>query len=295
MLCGPFRLGTMKTTARKIAVAASCLAIAAGIALLVAGQVQSESARNPAVKYAAAAVSEQPGSDEKVIDWDALPSSVVARVSIPGTSVDCPVVMYKADEPGFYLTHDAEGAYSAWGTPYVAAGCPDGLESPLVMVYEHHMSDGSVFADVASFSDEGFAREHDEIVLYTRERTIELSAKAVNIVDASKEDVRLGFEDADDLAACMAAQLAESEVVLGGIEPGQQVFAFCTCSNETSSSRTIVYATEEDQCTVLFVVGIWAGLCTFIGYCCVRVGSIHDDGLEDRHACEKETICRKDR
>ena len=47
--------------------------------------------------------------------------------------------------------------------------------------------------------------------------------------------------------------------------------------------------------TVLLVVGIWAGLCTFIGYCCVRVGSIHDDGLEDRHACEKETICRKDR
>lgn len=247
MLCGPFCLGTMKTTARKIAVAASCLAIAAGIALLVAGQVQSESARNPAVKYAAAAVSEQPGSDERTIDWDAPSSSVVAWVSIPGTSVDCPVVMDKAGEPGFYLTHDVEGAYSAGARPALQPDAQMACKSPLVMVYGHRMSDGSVFADVASFSDEGFAREHDEIVLYTRERTIELSAKAVNVVDASKEDVRLGFEDADDLAACMAAQLAESEVVLGGIEPGQQVFAFCTCSYETSNSRTIVYATEEDQ------------------------------------------------
>ena len=237
----------MNKIGKKIAVAASCLAIAAGVALLVAGQVQTECAQNPAVKYAAAAVSVQPNSDEKTIDWDKLPDSVIAWVSIPGTSVGCPAVLDRADEPGFYLTHDAEGAYSAWGTPYVAAGCADGLASPLVMVYGHHMSDGSMFADVASFSDESFAREHDEIVLYTRERTIELAVKAVNVVDASKEDVRLVFEDENDLAEYMAAQLTESEVVLGGIEPGQQVFAFCTCSYQTSNSRTIVYATEEDK------------------------------------------------
>ncbi len=237
----------MKKIGKKIAVAASCLAIATGIALLVAGQVQTECAQNPAVKYATAAVSELPGSDERAIDWDKLPDSVIAWVSIPGTSVDCPVVMDRADDPGFYLTHDAEGACSAWGTPYVAAGCADGLASPLVMVYGHHMSDGSMFADIASFSSESFAREHDGVVLYTRERTLKLAVKAVNVVDASKEDVRLGFENADDLAEYMAAQLAESEVVLSNIEAGKQVFAFCTCSYQTSNSRTIVYATEEDK------------------------------------------------
>ena len=237
----------MKRIARKIAIAASCLAIATGMALLVAGQVQTESTQNPAINYAAAAVSEQPGSDEKTIDWDALPSSVIAWVSIPGTSVDCPVVMDKADDPGFYLTHDAEGAHSAWGTPYVAAGCSDGLASPLVMVYGHHMSDGSVFADVAGFSDEAFAREHGRIMLYTRVHTYKLAAKVVNVVNASKEEARLDFADEEGLDAYMAAQTAEAEVVLGGIEPGQQVFAFCTCSYETSNSRTIVYATEVDE------------------------------------------------
>ena len=237
----------MKRIARKTAIAASCLAIATGIALLVAGQAQTESAQNPAAKYAAVAVSEQTGTEEKMIDWDALPISVIAWVSIPGTSVDCPVVMDKADDPGFYLTHDAEGAHSAWGTPYVAAGCTDGLASPLVMVYGHHMSDGSVFADVASFSDEAFAREHCRIMLYTRERTYELAAKVVNVVDASKEEVRLSFEDESDLAAYMAQQTAEAEVIIGNIDPAQQVFAFCTCSYETSNSRTIVYATEVDE------------------------------------------------
>ncbi len=237
----------MEATARKIATAASCLAIVAGVSLMAAGEVQMESVQNPAVEYAAVAVSEQPGGDEKAIDWDELPDSVVAWVSIPGTSVDCPVVMDRADEPGFYLTHDAEGGYSAWGTPYVAAGCADGLESPLVMVYGHHMSDGSVFADVASFSEEGYAREHARIVLYTRERTVELAPKAVNVVDAGKEEVRLCFEDAEELDAYMAQQVSGSEVVLGAIEPGRKVFALCTCSYETSNSRTIIYATEEDR------------------------------------------------
>jgi sortase B len=236
----------MNKIGKKIAVAASCLAIAAGIVLMAAGQAQTESAQNPTVKYAAAAVSEQPGSDERAIDWDKLPDSVIAWVSIPGTSVDCPVVLNKPDEPGFYLTHDAEGAYSAWGTPYVAAGCVEGLESALVMVYGHHMSDGSMFADLASFSDEAFARDHGKIVLHTREHTYELAPKVVNVVNASKEEVRLDFADTEDLAAYIADQTAEAEVVLGGIEPGQQVFAFCTCSYETSNSRTIVYATEVD-------------------------------------------------
>ena len=44
--------------------------------------------------------------------------------------------------------------------------------------------------------------------------------------------------------------------------------------------------------TVLFIIGIWAGLCTFIGYCCVRVGSMHD---EDWLAYEDENAAGKDR
>ncbi len=43
--------------------------------------------------------------------------------------------------------------------------------------------------------------------------------------------------------------------------------------------------------TVLFIIGIWAGLCTFVAYCCVRVGSTHD---EDWFACEEEPPARHD-
>lgn len=40
--------------------------------------------------------------------------------------------------------------------------------------------------------------------------------------------------------------------------------------------------------TVLFAVGIWMGLCTFVAYCCVRVGSMRDDDCDDRRSNAEE-------
>lgn len=45
---------------------------------------------------------------------------------------------------------------------------------------------------------------------------------------------------------------------------------------------------------VLLMIGIWAGLCTFVAYCCVRVGSMHDDDYEDWRSCEEEAISNKE-
>lgn len=145
---------------------------------------------------------------------------------------------------GLYLFHDAEGRYSAWGTPYVANGCEMGLESPLVLIYGHHMSDGTMFAPLAGYSSRLFAEEHAEIILYTPERTLHLEPALVNVINANKKNVRLSFGDQEELDEYMAAEEAESEVVLGGYYSGRQAFAFVTCSYETSNSRTVVYAME---------------------------------------------------
>ena len=126
----------------------------------------------------------------------------------------------------------------------MANGCEQGLESPLVMVYGHHMSDGTMFADLADYSDEGFAADHGEIILITRERTIRLRPVLVNVIDADRKQVRLRFEDPAELDAYMESEAAESEVVLGDVPEGVQVYAFVTCSYQTDNSRTVVYAVE---------------------------------------------------
>lgn len=143
--------------------------------------------------------------------------------------------------------HDVEGNCSVWGTPYIANGCPDGLESYLVMIYGHHMSDGTMFAGLANFSDRAFAEGHGEIIPYTPSRTIHLVPKLVNVVNANERGVLLAFDDQDELTAYMGQESKESEVVLGEIPDNARVYAFVTCSYETSNSRTVVYAVEEVQ------------------------------------------------
>ena len=42
---------------------------------------------------------------------------------VPGTTVDYPIVQGRQESPDFYLTHDVGGERSAWGAPYIDAGC----------------------------------------------------------------------------------------------------------------------------------------------------------------------------
>ena len=49
------------------------------------------------------------------------------------------------------------------------------------------MNDGSMFSAFASYSDAGFAAEHDEILLQTPEGNARLRVVAVDVVDSNVE------------------------------------------------------------------------------------------------------------
>lgn len=174
------------------------------------------------------------GRPERQIDWDSLPESVIAWVEVPGTSIDGPVVQASKDAPNDYLYVDALGQ-GAYGTPYIDCDCT--LDSRFVMIYGHHMSDGSVFANFASFIDEAYAREHAEIILYQREGpTFHLTPIAVDVVNASREILVINQE------ADFKERLSSCDLVLSDASEDNQLFAFVTCSYQTKNSRTILYA-----------------------------------------------------
>lgn len=123
----------------------------------------------------------------------------------------------------------------AYGTPYIDYECS--LDSPFIVVYGHHMSDGSAFADFASFIYEAYAREHGEIILYRREGdTLHLKPVAVDVVNASRE--KLIIDQSLPPIECIAG----SDLILEEVDGAEQLFAFTTCSYQTWNSRTTVYA-----------------------------------------------------
>lgn len=192
--------------ATALAAAVALLALAALAVLPQPERSPYEAREVPAAEKSTATEAQETGDG---IDWDALPASVVAWVRVPGTTVDYPVVQGQPESPDFYLTHDAGGERSAWGAPYIDAGCAQGVDSPLVIVYGHHMSDGTMFAPLAQYSLRDFA-------------------------------------DAAELDAYLGGKSSRCEVVLEEPADVKQVWAFVTCSYQTSNSRTVVYAKEVE-------------------------------------------------
>lgn len=168
------------------------------------------------------------------IDWDLLPPEVIAWVEVPGTAIDEPIVQATPDAPDAYLYKDALGQ-GAYGTPYIDCDCS--LNSDFVMVYGHHMSDGSAFADFANFIDEGYAREHSLIIVYERSGEVsKLEAVAVDVVNASREKLSIPEPEQfqERISACDLVLKSGTEI--------EQLWAFATCSYQTRNSRTVVFA-----------------------------------------------------
>lgn len=185
------------------------------------------------------------------VDWEywlSVNPDIVAWVSVPGTDIDYPVVQASADDPTFYLDHDVYRCWNPYGCPYLDAGCAGrGIDSPLALMFGHHMNDGSMFSAFANYSDRGFAQEHQEILLQTPERDIRLNVIAADVVDSNAEHKRLEFADDGELGFWLERLLAEADVVLDVDVEADSVKAFCTCSygRWNGHERTIVYAREE--------------------------------------------------
>ena len=174
---------------------------------------------------------------EREIDWSSLPDSVIAWVEVPGTNIDQPIVQATPDAPNAYLYRDALGQGN-YGTPYIDCDCS--LTSPFVMVYGHHMSDGSAFADFANFIDEAYAREHSRIIIYQRcGETLDLEACAVDVVNANQERLVIP-EDKD-----FKGRIGGSDLILDEDAETGKLWTIATCSYQTRNSRTIVYAVDS--------------------------------------------------
>lgn len=221
----------MKKMKRPLAIAAIlCVAIATSLLATWLSEIVEE--EPPGIEAVTDADPESPTG--RAINWDALPDEVIAWVEVPGTEIDEPIVQATPDAPNAYLYADAMGQ-GAYGTPYIDCECS--IDSRFVMVYGHHMSDGSAFAPFASYIDEGFAREHDRIIIYRRTGgTLELKPVAVDVVNASRE--RLVIDQERDFREMIEG----SDLVVREPENDSQLFAFTTCSYQTRNSRTTVYA-----------------------------------------------------
>lgn len=183
---------------------------------------------------------------EKYADVYAQNSDLVGWITVPGTRIDYPVMQTK-DNPNFYLKHAFDQSYSSYGVPYMQENCDIGISDNLVL-YGHHMNNGSMFSDLCKYESEDFYREHKTIRFDTLDSFGEYEViAAFKTVAYSEEDFKYyHFVNAESagafdgyIAECKALALYDTGV---SAEYGDQLITLSTCEYSRTNGRMVVVA-----------------------------------------------------
>ena len=160
---------------------------------------------------------------------------LVGWISIADTNINYPV-MQSVNEPNFYLKHGFDKAYSDYGCPYVQEDCDVQEPSDNLVIYGHHMSNGSMFAHLEKFKDKGFWNEHRTITFntLTDKQEYEIVAVFRTVVYTDSPDA---FDDF--IAKCKELPFYDTGVTA---EYGDKLITLSTCEYSRNNSRLVVVA-----------------------------------------------------
>lgn len=174
-------------------------------------------------------------------------------ISIPGTALSLPVV--QGEDNSWYLTHDFYGKQDRHGT--VFADCEADLTAGTanIVLYGHHMRDGSMFGILKEYRDAAFCREHPSFFLYLsgEEREYEVYAVLRNDIfegnkapfqyyDYKKINDEETFEE-------YCTILAKNAIYDTGVkvQAGDELVTLCTCDYGSADQRLLVVGRRKRQ------------------------------------------------
>lgn len=188
---------------------------------------------------------------EKYADIYTANSDFVGWITIEGTKIDYPVMQTKGN-PNYYLKKNFEKQYSDYGVPYVQEDCAVDLSDNLV-VYGHHMKNGTMFSDLCKYADESFYAEHKTIRFDTLENYGEYEIVAVfkavvyseqgfkyyHFVNAHEES-----EFGEYIAKCKELALYDTGITA---EYGDKLITLSTCEYSQTNGRLVVMAKKTAE------------------------------------------------
>lgn len=162
--------------------------------------------------------------------------SVIGWIKIKDTNIDYPVVQNKEDNEWF-LHRDINGEKSQPGSIYLDSN-HEINEKGIHAIYGHRMKNGTMFKDIARFTDLDYLKGHKEITIWTKEDEISL------------EPVFCYTGEADGSYRSLLDSGKELEAFLldktGFRISSDNVFVFITCSYEQQDGRCYLICSEAD-------------------------------------------------
>ncbi len=181
----------------------------------------------------------------------ALNSDVVGWITIPGTNIDYPVMQTK-NYTDYYLRRSFEKTYSTWGCIYAREKCDVFAPSDNVVLYGHHMGDGTMFAQLDYYKTKSYWQENQTFTfdtLYER-HTYRIFAVFKTSGTYGEGFPYYSYNDFSSQASfdSFIANVLAMAFYDTGIVPqyGDHLLTLSTCEYTLTNGRFVVMAVQND-------------------------------------------------
>lgn len=178
-------------------------------------------------------------------------SDLVGWIKIEGTKIDYPVLQ-TPDNPNFYLKHDFDKKSSVYGAPYVAEECDLSADCKNIIVYGHHMKNGSMFAGLEDYLQPEFRETHPIVEFDTLEEYGDYEVMAIFSMSAEDQNnplydwITAGTEESfNEYVSYIKQHSAYSTGI--DAEWGDHLLSLITCEYTHKDGRLIVVAKKVEE------------------------------------------------
>lgn len=165
-------------------------------------------------------------------------------ISIAGTNINYPV-MHTPSNQQKYLNKNFYGEYSYSGTPFLDSRCF--ADSTNLIIYGHHMNNGTMFADLCNYTDYSYFTEHPTVVLETKDGAFSYSVFSVMRVKSDDDWYKFTTAETETSYEKRISYAIENSLYDTEITPvyGQQILTLSTCYGYNQDDRILVLAVRN--------------------------------------------------
>lgn len=180
-------------------------------------------------------------------------SDIVGWLNVPGTKVNYPVVRSPESNPDFYLYRRFDKLWSDWGAVYCRPETDVDTPSDNVVLYGHHMLDGSMFTGLDPYRKQDFWQEHQTLTFDTlyEHHTYKIWAAFKTSANEDEGFMYHRFLNAADEEEFnqFVSTIKGLQYYDTGITPqfGDKLLLLSTCEYSLSNGRFIVCAVRVDE------------------------------------------------
>lgn len=182
------------------------------------------------------------------IDFESLKeinSDCIGWIYVPNTKISYPVVQTTNND--YYLKRLFNKTYGISGTIFLDARNDAEMQDRHLILYGHHMKNGTMFAAAEEYKNQTFADEHPTGMYITPEKVYEITFFAGYLTDAYNDSWTLNFTDAefkDWIDRSKQRSHFYSEVTP---EIDDQIITLSTCSYDIADGRFVLLGILEEM------------------------------------------------